>query len=264
MASLEIGSTVYGKGGVKMFDIPFKRFDETIDIYVPGLGAFIHFFGAGTENLSEEDFDSGAVDSIYWDMWTDRAKYSDCCDSDDGGLIVLNEYVQSKESMEAWVPRVLEFIYDYHMVPYDDISKVEWKKIDRGEVAIGPRIGVRVFHEDPIEGSWHYASTLHLVCMGGSDPDESKKRELREYILRHELLDLSETLAKVEPRVLRPGVQMMTVVTCEYCAHCTRVQHPDIPNYYICVGCELGCWGDSHRGPRFFCSEGEPRKENET
>lgn len=247
-----------------MFDIPFKRFDETIDIYVPGLGAFIHFFGAGTENLSEEDFDSGAVDSIYWDMWTDRGKYTSQGDSDDGGLIVLNEYIQSKESMEAWVPRVLEFIYDYRMVSYDDISKVEWKKIDRGEVAMGPRMGVRVFYEDPIEGSWHYASTMHLAWMSDSDPDEQKKRELREYILRKELMDLSETLAKVEPHVFRPGVHMTTVTDCEHCVHCIRTVHPDIPNHYICTGCKLGCWGDSYRGPRFFCREGEPRKENET
>lgn len=246
-----------------MFDIPFKRFDETIDIYVPGLGAFIHFFGAGTENLSEEDFDSGAVDSIYWDMWTDREKYSDHGDSDDGGLIVLNEYVQSKESMEAWVPRVLEFIYDYHMVPYDDISKVEWKKIDREEVSMGPRLDARVRYKDPIEGSWDYASSMYLECIGGFDPDEATKRELREYILRHELMDLSEALAKAEPRVLRHGVQMTTVVTCEYCAHCMRVLHPDIPDRFLVSGCKLGCWGDSYRGPRFFCSEGEPRKENE-
>lgn len=246
-----------------MFDIPFKRFDETIDIYVPGLGAFIHFFGAGTENLSEEDFDSGAVDSIYWDMWTDRAKYSDHGDSDDGGLIVLNEYVQSKESMEAWVPRVLEFIYDYRMVPYDDISKVEWKKIDREEVALGPRMGVRMLYEDPIEGSWDYASVMHLVWMNDSDFDESKKREHREYILRKELMGLSETLAKVEPHVFRPGVHMTTVTDCEHCVHCIRTVHPDIPDHYFCVGCELGCWGDSHRGPQFFCGEGEPRKENE-
>ncbi len=246
-----------------MIDIPFKRFDETIDIYVPGLGAFVHFFGAGTENLSEEDFDSGAVDSIYWDMWTDREHYTGQEDSDDGGLIVLNEYVQSKESMEAWVPRVLEFIYDYHMVPYDDISKVEWKKIDREEVSMGPRIDARVRYKDPIEGSWDYARAMYLECIGGFEPNESRKLELREYILRHELMDLSEALAKAEPRVLRHGVRMATVVTCEYCAHCMRVLHPDIPDRFLVSGCELGCWGNSYRGPRFFCSGGEPRKEKD-
>jgi len=245
-------------------DIPFKRFDESIDIYVPDLGTFVHFFGAGTENLSDEDFDSGAVDSIYWDMWTDRESYTRQDDSDDGGLIVLDEYVQSKESMEAWVPRVLEFIYDYRMVSYDDISKVEWKKINREAVAIGPRLGIRAFYEDPIEGSWHYARTMHLVCMGGSDPNEQKKRELREHVLRTELVELSEALAKADPHVFRPGARMTTVVTCEHCVHCARIPHPDIPNRYVCTGCKLGCWGDSHRGPWFFCREGEPRKEEET